>query len=360
MSQRSDGRATPTRESARPPGDRVRWGILGTGLIAGWFATDLPASRTGRLEAVASRDIESARRFSSTHGGRPHGSYEALLDDADVDAVYLALPNHLHTEWAIRAAQQGKHVLVEKPMALTEADAIAAFKAAQANGVTMLEGVMFRSHPQIALVHQLVNEGRIGRIGLIESSFGGRIGTGPNIRGIREFGGGALMDRGVYGVSFSRMVAGAVSGASFAEPISTTATGHLGPASGVDEWSSITLRFAHDILAVVTVATQIPMAPVARIWGTEGDIRLSNPWQAGFHDADGSVSLTVGDRDPEITLLESPPIYAAEADHFADAMEGKALPPLMATREDTLGNMRVLDVARSHLGLSFGPAGRDR
>ena len=333
--------------------DRVRWGILGTGLIAGWFAADLPLSRNGRLHAVASRDLEKARRFSEVHGGRPLGSYEALIDDPEIDAVYLALPNHLHAEWAIRAAHHGKHVLVEKPMALTETDALAAFAAAQANGVIMLEGVMFRSHPQIALVHRLIQDGRIGRVGLIESSFGGRIGTAPNIRGTREFGGGALMDRGVYGVSFSRMVAGAVAGAPFAEPLSISAVGHRGSISGVDEWTVVSLRFADDLLAVVTVATQIPMPPVARIWGTDGNIQLSNPWQAGFQGAPGSVSVTIGDHEPEVTVLQSPPIFAMEADHFADAMGGNALPPLVATREDTLGTMRVLDTARSHLGLDF-------
>ena len=161
------------------------------------------------------------------------------------------------------------------------------------------------------------------------------------------------MDRGVYGASFSRMVAGAVAGRPFAEPISIAAIGHLGPVSGVDEWSAMTLRFADDLIAVVNVATQIPMPPVARIWGTEGSIRLSNPWQAGFHNAYGSVYLTLGEHEPEVTVLESPPIYAMEADHFADAIDGRDLPPLVATPQDTLGNMRVLDVARSHLGLAF-------
>jgi len=216
----------------------MRWGILGPGYIAEQFAADLPSSVTGRLAAVASRDAGRAAEFGARHGAaRTYGSYDELLADDDVDAVYIALPNHLHLEWVERCAEAGKHVLCEKPLALTEDQARRAVAAADKGGVVLLEAFMYRMHPQIALLVELLRDRVVGDVRLVECSFGGNMRGGhENYRMQKSAGGGALMDLGCYGVSMSRLIAGVVTGRGAAEPTSVKALGHLGGTSGVDEW----------------------------------------------------------------------------------------------------------------------------
>lgn len=327
----------------------LRWGVLGTGMVAGWFTADLLRSRLGSLSMVGSRSPARAEELASAYGARAAGSYDEVLGSADVDAVYIALPNNLHAEWAVKAVRAGKHVLVEKPLALTDAEAKLIFDAADAAGVVALEGLMYRLHPQMALVHRLVSEGHIGRVGVVETSFGGRIRKADNIRLRAEFGGGALLDRGSYGISLCRMIAGAAAGTTFAEPILVSGLGSVNAVDGVDEWSIVTMQFADGLITKSTVATQIPMPSAVSIWGTDGDIQLSNPWQAGFRDSVGEVRVTRGDQPPETIIVDSEPIYAVEADAFARAVRGELLPIPMADPADSLSNMRSLDRARSHI-----------
>ena len=138
-------------------GAHLRWGILGTGAIANTFATALPQSRTGRLVAVGSRTADSARKFAARHGdGRAHGSYDALLADPEVDAVYIATPHPQHAEWCIRAARAGKHILCEKPITLNHAEAMVVAEAAREAGVFLMEAFMYRCHPQTQRIVELI------------------------------------------------------------------------------------------------------------------------------------------------------------------------------------------------------------
>ncbi|HWA84185.1 MAG TPA: Gfo/Idh/MocA family oxidoreductase, partial [Fimbriimonadaceae bacterium] len=189
--------------------DHLRWGILATGRIAQQFAGGVKASKTGELVAVGSRTLESAQAFTARHGGKPYDSYEAVLDDPSVDAVYIATPHHLHAEWTIKAAQAGKGILCEKPFTLDAAEAEHALAAVKKAGVFFMEAFMYRCHPQTLKAKSLVEEGAIGEIRMVASEFGFNAARDwDNFRLDGKLGGGALMDVGTYCVSFSRLIAG--------------------------------------------------------------------------------------------------------------------------------------------------------
>jgi len=188
----------------------LRWGILSTANIA--RTKVIPGMRRAarsRIVAIASRDLAQARA-AAAEAGIPvaHGSYEALIADPEVDAVYIPLPNHLHAEWTIAAVRAGKHVLCEKPLALTSADAERMVAAAQASGMTLMEAFMYRLHPSWVAVRDLVASGRIGRLVSVQSWFSYFNDDPDNIRNIREFGGGALYDIGCYSINLSRLLFG--------------------------------------------------------------------------------------------------------------------------------------------------------
>jgi predicted dehydrogenase len=336
----------------------LRWGILGTGLIADLFAADLPSSRHGRLQAVASRDAGRASGFAARHDiPQAYGSYAALLADADVDCVYIALPNHLHLEWAERSANCGKHVLCEKPIAMNGREAAEAVEAAQRHNVVLLEGFTYRMHPQIAELVHLLQAGTIGEVRMLEASFGGNMNGGlGNYRMQLEAGGGALMDLGCYGVSMARLVAGVMAGRRFAEPASVQAAARIGDRSQVDEWSAAILSFDGPMIATVVCGNRVDITSRVRIWGSEGSIELTNPWPPGIRNGPGRLLVrTPGVPEPEARIIRADrPLYALATDVVAEAVwNGRVPVPVMDT-DDSLGNMGVLDAWRHAIGLKFG------
>ena len=333
------------------------WGILGTGYIADLFAADLPAAGQGRVRAVASRDADRAATFAAQHGiGTAYDSYEALLADPDVDCVYLALPNHLHLEWTEQAARAGKHILCEKPLAMTAREAAQAVATARRHDVVLLEGFMYRMHPQITELTRLLEAGTIGEVRLLEASFGGNLhGRYDNYRMQRAAGGGALMDVGCYGVSMARLVAGAQSGRPFAEPVSVQGTGRIGRRSQVDEWSAAVLSFDGPLVATIICGNQVDIASRVRIWGSEGSAELTNPWQPATFRGPGRLLVHADSTtDPEVRVIDTDrPLYALEADAFAQVVRTGQIPAPVMSPEDSLGNMRVLDSWRRAIGLTF-------
>ena len=218
--------------------DRIRWGVLSTARIATEkVIPGIGRSTTGEVVAIASRDGGRARAAAEGLGiPRSHGSYEALLADASVDAVYVPLPNHLHAEWSIRAMEAGKHVLCEKPLALTAAEAGRMADAAAASGRLLMEAFMYRHHPSWLAVVEIVASGRIGRLQAVDSWFSYFLDDPGNIRNVLEYGGGALYDIGCYSVSLSRLLFGA-------EPDDVAAAIVRDPVSGVDTLD----HGAHDV-----------------------------------------------------------------------------------------------------------------
>jgi predicted dehydrogenase len=335
----------------------LRWGILGTGNIARQFAGGLSSARRSKVVAVGSRSIDSASAFASQFQiGSAHGTYDALLRDPQVEAIYLSLPNSMHHEWTIKSLRAGKHVLCEKPFASTTAQAEEMFDVAQASGKVLVEAFMYRSHPQTQAVLDIIRGGAIGQVKAIKTSFCFRISkVDQNIRFKPELGGGAVMDIGCYCLSFARLIAGQ-------EPDRIHAVGRIHP-SGVDEAASGSLRFPNGIVASFVCGMRVQADNTASICGTEGYMDIPWPWKpqrtATFTIAHSTPPKqdakpgTLPTRPPkrEITVEADAELYALEADDFAACVRDGA--PPRVTSADTLGNQRALDEVRQQIGLTY-------
>ena len=333
----------------------LRWGILGTGNIARQFAEGVVGARRGALSAVASRHAAKADQFAAAHRvPRAHGSYAALLADPSVDAVYVSLPNSMHHEWTLRSLSAGKHVLCEKPLAASAAEAVEMFDAAERAGLVLVEAFMYRSHPLTHAVHETVRSGEIGPLKLIRTSFCYRTTrVRDNIRFDAALAGGALMDIGCYCLNFSRYFAGA-------EPTSAHAIGHLHE-SGVDESASGILAFPGGVTASFTCGMNVQADNTAYICGSEGYVEIPVPWKPPRENAEYSVVRGTPPRmdgpakapavQPRQThrVTADASLYALEADDFAATVRDGAPPRI--TRDDTIGNMRLLDELRRQVGV---------
>ena len=347
------------RRSAGPLSvDEVRWGIVATGVIARAFARDLATSASGRLVAVASRDAsrahELAGEFADVAG---YGSYEELLEAADVDAVYIATPHPMHAAWAIRAAEAGKHVLCEKPLTVNEAEASAVVEAALEHDVFLMEAFMYRCHPQTAELVSLLRAGTIGEVRVIEAVHSFRGSSDPRGRLLAgELGGGGILDVGCYCASGARLVAGVALGRDVAEPVTVAGAAHVG-ATGVDEWAVASLGFEGGIVAHLSCGVAVHQPPVLRIHGTDGSITIATPW---LPTIDGAMATQISidrRRAPAevITVTAERGLYAYQADVLATCVargDRQASHPA-PTWDDTLGNMRTLDAWRRAVGVTY-------
>ena len=336
----------------------LNWGILSTGAVARAFAHGLTQSRTGRLVAVGSRSREQADAFANRHGvpsKGAHADYDSLLHDPDVDAVYIAPPHPFHAEWATKAAQAGKHVLCEKPFAMNHRQAQAMFEAARRNRVFMMEAFMYRCHPQIPILLDMIREGVIGEVRAIQAAFAFRGGDDPQSRILNHrLGGGGILDVGCYPVSFARLIAGAAVGTAFQNPTTVQGAAHIGD-TGVDEYAAALLVFPGDIIAQVATGVRLAMENVVRLYGTRGRIIVENPWAAS-REKPAIACITVHAQDTQTHRIEADcTCFAAEADVVAAAVAaGQTEPPPPAmTRADTLGNMQTLDAWRKAIGLTY-------
>ena len=320
----------------------LRWGVLSTADIARkkWIPGVRRSPRQrGVVTAIASRDGAVAERVASELAiPRAHASYEALLADPEVDAVYLPLPNHLHLAWAIAAAKAGKHVLCEKPIALSAADAQAMVDAAAEAGVLLMEAFMYRLHPSWVAVRELIAAGRIGRLQSVQSWFSYYNDDPSNIRNIAAAGGGALMDIGCYSINLSRMLFGA-------EPERVEASIVRDPDMDVDVLTSGLLVFPGGGSATFTCSTRSEPDQRVHIYGTEGHISIGIPFNIP-PDLPTHVDVTHGGDPPvapnvERLTFERADAYGVEADAFAaSVLDGAPLPTPAA---DAVANMRVIE-----------------
>ena len=318
----------------------LRWGILSTADIARKKVVPgmLKAARC-EVVAVGSRDGAQARQFAAELGiARAHDSYEALLADPEVDAVYIPLPNHLHREWTIAAARAGKHVLCEKPIALTSAQAEEMVEACDAAGVRLMEAFMYRLHPSWEAVRQLIASGRIGRLQTVQSWFSYYNDDPRNIRNIAEAGGGALMDIGCYTINLSRMLFGA-------EPERVEAALLRDPDMDIDVLTSGLLVFPGGGTATFTVSTRSESDQRVHVYGTEGRISIGIPFNIP-PDRPTHVYVTQGGDPPvaphtETMTFPTADPYTVEIERFAAAILDGAPTPLPPT--DAVANMRVIE-----------------
>ena len=323
---------------------KLQWGLIGTGTIARTFARGLLESQTGELAAIGSRSNHSALAFAEDFPAACYGSYEALLADSRVQAVYISTPHPAHAEWAIRAAEAGKHILCEKPLAMNQQEARAVIDAAQRHGVFLMEGFMYRCHPQTARLVELIRNKTIGEVKLIRATFSFCCPYDPQSRLLNpELGGGGILDVGCYCTSLSRLIAGAACGKPFANPEEVKAAGHIGE-TGVDEYAIASLKFPHAILAQIAAGVQLDLENNVRIVGTQGSIVVPSPWIINGGKAGFSKILVFKEHIPEEIVIESDrSIYALEADHVAAQIAlGRTESPLVSW-DDTLGNMQALD-----------------
>jgi len=317
----------------------VRWGVLSTAKIG--IDKVIPATAAAErceVVAIASRDLERARAAASELGiARAFGSYEDLLADPDVDAVYNPLPNHLHAEWTIAAARSGKHVLCEKPLATTSADAERMIQACEAEGVLLMEAFMYRLHPTWEAVTSLVASGRIGELKTVQSWFSYFNDDPGDIRNLVETGGGALYDIGCYCVNLSRMLFGA-------EPERVGGSVLRDPVMGIDVLTSGILDFG-DVVATFTCSTRAEPDQRVHIYGTEGRISLEIPFNIP-PDRPTRVSLTAGGDPPvrpetEVFTFDPANEYTIQAERFAAAVLDGGQVPIPPS--DAVGNLRVIE-----------------
>jgi xylose dehydrogenase (NAD/NADP) len=308
--------------------DAVKWGIISTADINRKVIPGAHASPKVELVAVASRDQARADEYAKTWGiERAYGTYEALLADPEIEAVYISLPNTMHCDWSIKALEAGKHVLCEKPLSRHTEQVAAAFDAADRAGRLLSEAFMYRHNPQTTRVKELVDEGAIGELRLVRSAFGYSLYDEDNIRLRTDVEGGALMDVGCYNVSGSRLLGG--------EPERAYGEAWFG-ASGTDWIFSGTLRFPGNVIALFDCGTAMTERDELEAIGSEGSLFLDDPW----HCNSPVIELR---RDGKVERIELEPVdsYRLELENLSDAIRGEG--DLLLGRDDALGQARTLE-----------------
>ncbi len=304
----------------------MRLGLLSTARINELLVAGAREVDDVEVVAIGSRDRTRAEAQAHALGiPRVHDSYEALLADRDVDAVYIALPNSLHVEWSVRALEAGRHVLCEKPLSRRPAELVRAFDAAEGRGLVLAEGFMWRHHPQAHRLLELL--GDIGELRLIRASFSFLLENAADVRLQARLHGGALMDVGCYCLSAARLLAG--------EPLLVSAQRVLG-GDGVDMRLTGLLRFAHDVLATIDCGLDLVPRDELEVAGTQGVIWLDDPW----HARSPGIELRRPDGSVAQIAVESVNPYACELEDFAAAVTGARSPRW--GREDALGQARAI------------------
>jgi predicted dehydrogenase len=313
---------------------RIRWGVLSTAKIG--TEQVIPAMQSGQyceIAAIASRNLDKAQAAARQLGiPKAYGSYEELLADPDIDAVYIPLPNHLHVPWSIKALDAGKHVLCEKPIGLTATEARELLDAAQKRpGLKVMEAFMYRHHPQWQRAQQLVAEGKIGELRTIQSFFSYYNADPDNIRNQAESGGGGLMDIGCYCISLSRFIFDA-------EPQRVCGIMEYDPQFQTDRLTSGTLDFGRGT-STFTCSTQLTPYQRVNIFGTEGRVEIEIPFNAP-HDQPCKMWHQYGTEMDEI-VLDVCNQYTIQGDLFSQAVLNDTDVP--TPLEDAVANMKVIE-----------------
>lgn len=332
---------------------KLRWGVIGTAKIADQLVRAWELSNTNELVAITSRDAARGKKWADTnHAAHVFDSYEKMLAADVIDAVYIPLPNGLHKEWSVKAAQHGKHVLCEKPLADNAKQVEEIIAARDAHNVLMMEAFMYRFHPKTLKLKAMVDEGKVGEMKIIRATFTFFLREPRNIRMYRSLAGGALMDVGCYPVNISRLVAGAEPLAVTAQPVwgeaaedvnhdeprVRTHTGADAHRYGVDHTMSAALEFPKHVIALVDWSFTADSHQWIGVSGTEGHIGVTAPFRMGEQD---QVILYDHQGKHDEIVVRGANEYQMMVDHFADAvLNGK---PLSYLLENSLGQARTID-----------------
>lgn len=338
--------------------DFVRWGIIGPGNIANNFADGLKESVSGNLVAIASTNNERRKKFGDKYNidhSLRFKTYDEIINSNKVDAIYIATPHTLHAEWSIKAAGKGKHILCEKPAAVNFKEGKKIIEAVRESGVFYMEGFMYRCHPQIKSLINLIKEKKIGDVINIKSSFGFDMGkTIPESRLFRtDLAGGAILDVGLYPVSFSRLIAGVAIGKKFINPLSIKGSAKIGETL-VDEIAHARMEFENGITADISTAIREEMQNNAIIKGTKGIIEIDQPWTPGreggsYHT---TFKIMINGSTETIDFKGFNHLFFFEAELASNSIlkqKTEISYPGM-TWDDTLGNLITLDQWRNNVG----------
>ena len=306
----------------------VKWGIISTARINRLFLAGARDAEGVELLAVASRDKARAEQYAREHGfPRAYDSYDALLADPDLEAVYIPLPNSQHVEWSVRALEAGKHVLCEKPLSRHPHEVDRAFDVADREGRLLMEAFMYRHHPQTRRLIELLNDGAVGRIRMIRAAFGFVAADPENIRLNAALDGGGLMDVGCYCVSGARLIAG--------EPERVSAEQVLG-GGGVDVTFAAAMRHNDEVLSLFDCGLALDSRDLLEVVGDAGSLLLEDPW----HCRNPGIALRRDGKSERIEI-ERANSYRLEAENMSAAIRGEATPLL--GRDDALGQARTIE-----------------
>lgn len=313
---------------------RIKWGILGTSFISEVMAHAIQASETSQLVGVASRSSDIAKEFANKFAIPTFvGDYQTLINDPNIDAIYIGLPNHLHKEWIIRCAQAGKHILCEKPLVLTAKEAEEVIAVVEKENVFCMEALMYRCHPFTKNIQELIDSNLLGDIKLYTATYTANIVDKANTTA-----GGSIRNLGCYPVSLVRLLAKS-------EPIQMQAMGRLHAKNNNDSQASILLKFADGAMAVVSTADDIEMHWQFEIYGTKGRLKmLSNPWLPN-HENNRYLLYREDEANPtEINITANKPLYTYQIDTVnTHIINGQFKSREGISLQDSLGNITVLE-----------------
>lgn len=321
--------------------DVFRWGIIGPGSIAHKFATGLRALDDAQIVAVGSRSQDRADAFADTYDvPNRHASYEALAEDPEVDAVYVATPHPFHKENSILCLKAGKPVLCEKPFTINQYEAREVIEVARSEGVFLMEAMWTRFLPITKQVKAWVTDGAIGEVRMLYADFGFRARLNPKGRLFDlALGGGGLLDIGIYPISYASMIFGT-------QPATISSQAHIGE-TGVDEQAAMVFSYDQGQLALISCGVRVKTPHEAKILGTDGMITVPQFWNGR------TAILSAGGKEEVITLECTGNGYECEAAEVAHCVrEGKLESDLMS-HDDTLANMQTLDAIREQWGLKY-------
>jgi xylose dehydrogenase (NAD/NADP) len=311
--------------------NKIRWGFVSTANINRRLIPAIRQSPRGELVAVASRRQEVAEPYAAEWDiPQSFSSYEEMLNSDAVDVVYISLPNHLHAQWTIEALRAGKHVLCEKPFALTLDDVDKMVWTARKNNLVLAEAFMYRHHPQMKTVGEIVSAGRLGEVIQVRAAFNFKASSRENIRLIPEYGGGSLWDVGIYPVSFAQYIMG--------EPPQWVMGDQWEGDTGVDETFAGQLHYSGGRMAQITCAFRAPFYTMAEVIGTEGRLHLARPF-VGVSQVENPIILYPADGEPELIPLPQEHLYLGEVeDMHAAILDGT---PNYLTLAETRNHIRT-------------------
>lgn len=316
----------------------TRWGILGTSFISGVMAKAIHESQNSELVAIGSRSIETAKNFSDKFSiPNYYDDYQKLLENKNIDAIYIGLPNHLHKEWIIRAAEAGKHILCEKPFVISTQEAHEVIAVIKKLKVFCLEALMYRYHPFTKKLQEIIQDKIIGNVKLYNAVYTATISEIAN-----PAAGGSIRNLGCYPVSLVRLLANA-------EPVEITGLGRMSSKNNTDNQASVILKFADESLAVISTADDIKMCWQFDVYGTKGHLKvISNPWLPDMENNKIQIYLNDQDMPQEITISAEKSLYTYQIDAMNSLIKNENIEAPVSLL-DSLGNTIVLENWREQI-----------